>query len=123
MSRSGLGPSDLSRAGRITTGPGTLELGVIELGDGQARAAAVLFRALADPARVRIVNLLAASDGPVCACMFEPALGLTQATVSHHLKKLADAGLLDREQRGKWAFFSLNADGFERLAALVPRVR
>jgi ArsR family transcriptional regulator, arsenate/arsenite/antimonite-responsive transcriptional repressor len=46
-------------------------------------------------------------------------LGLTQATVSHHLKKLTDAGLLDREQRGKWAFFSLNPDAASKLAGLV----
>jgi ArsR family transcriptional regulator len=72
----------------------------------EARTAAV-FKALSDPARVKIVNLLASSNGPVCACDFIPALGLTQATVSHHLKKLTDAGLLEREQRGKWAYFSL----------------
>jgi ArsR family transcriptional regulator len=68
---------------------------------------AAVFKALSDPARVKIVNLLVSSDGPVCACDFIPALGLTQATVSHHLKKLTDAGLLQREQRGKWAYFSL----------------
>jgi ArsR family transcriptional regulator, arsenate/arsenite/antimonite-responsive transcriptional repressor len=68
---------------------------------------AAVFKALSDPARVKIVNLLASSDGPVCACEFIPELGLTQATVSHHLKKLTDAGLLEREQRGKWAYFSL----------------
>jgi ArsR family transcriptional regulator len=51
-----------------------------------------------------------------------PALGLTQATVSHHLKKLTEAGLLAREQRGKWAFFSLDDEAMARLATLVrPR--
>ena len=45
----------------------------------------------------------------MCACEFTPALGLTQPTVSHHLKKLTETGLLEREQRGKWAYFSLNA--------------
>lgn len=70
-------------------------------------ASAAVFKALGDPARVTIVKLLEASDGPICACEFVPALGLTQATVSHHLKKLTDAGLLEREQRGKWAYFSL----------------
>ena len=74
----------------------------------QAIATAELFKALSDPARVRIVNALAQSDEPVCACEFEPALGLAQSTVSHHLKKLTDAGLLAREQRGKWAYFSLD---------------
>src|SRR6186713_963249 len=85
----------------------------------QAEATAELFKALADPARVRIVNALAQSDEPVCACEFEPALGLAQSTVSHHLKKLTDAGLLEREQRGKWAFYSLNRDALRGLAELV----
>jgi ArsR family transcriptional regulator len=84
-----------------------------------ANATAALFKALADPARVRIVNLLATSGAPVCACEFVPALGLAQATVSHHLKKLTDAGLLDREQRGKWAYFSINPEARARLAGLV----
>jgi ArsR family transcriptional regulator, arsenate/arsenite/antimonite-responsive transcriptional repressor len=89
------------------------------LSDGEAEATATLFSALADPARVKIVNLLATSDEPTCACEFVPVLGLSQATVSHHLKKLTDAGLLDREQRGKWAFFSLNPDAAGKLAGLV----
>ena len=78
-----------------------------------------MFRALGDPARVRIVNLLATAAGPVCACEFEPALGLSQATVSHHLKKLVQAGLLEREQRGRWAYFSLQRDAAEKLAAVA----
>lgn len=92
------------------------------LNEEEAIATAELFKALADPARVRIVNALATTAEPVCACEFEPALGLAQATVSHHLKKLTDAGLLEREQRGKWAYFSLNADAVEQLASLV-RIR
>jgi ArsR family transcriptional regulator, arsenate/arsenite/antimonite-responsive transcriptional repressor len=87
--------------------------------DEEATATATLFAALADPARVKIVNLLATSEAPVCACEFIPALGLSQATVSHHLKKLTDSGLLDREQRGKWAFFSINPEAASRLASLV----
>jgi DNA-binding transcriptional ArsR family regulator len=71
------------------------------------------------PARVRIVNLLAARGIEVCACEFEPALRLSQPTVSHHLKKLPDAGLLDREQRSKWAYFSLNAEAAAKLGGLV----
>src|SRR5919198_603376 len=94
-------------------------LGAATLSDEEAEASAALFRVLADPARVKIVNLLATSDGPVCACEFEPALRLSQPTVSHHLKKLTDAGLLEREQRGRWAYFSLDADAMERLASLI----
>jgi len=89
------------------------------LDDEEAEATAELFKALADPARVRIVNTLAQRGEPVCACEFEPALGLSQPTVSHHLKKLTDAGLLEREQRGKWAYFSLRRDAVEKLAVIA----
>jgi ArsR family transcriptional regulator len=89
------------------------------LDEEEAVATAELFKTLGDPARVRIVNLLATSDEPVCACeMYEP-LGLSQPTVSHHLKKLTDAGLLEREQRGKWAYFSLKRDAVDKLAAVA----
>jgi ArsR family transcriptional regulator, arsenate/arsenite/antimonite-responsive transcriptional repressor len=73
-------------------------LGAAGLSDDQAEATARLFKALADPARVKIVNLLATSPEPVCV-ITEP-LGLSQPTVSHHLKRLLDVGLPDREQRG-----------------------
>ena len=95
-------------------------LGAAALSDEEAEATAALFRAVGDPSRVKIVNLLARGGGePVCACEFEPAVGLSQPTVSHHLKKLTDVGLLEREQRGKWAYFSLNQEAMERLASLV----
>jgi ArsR family transcriptional regulator len=68
---------------------------------------------------VKIVNLLARSGEPVCACEFEPALRLSQPTVSHHLKKLTEAGLLEREQRGKWAYFSLSPAASSQLEHLV----
>ncbi len=94
-------------------------LGAPALSDEEADSAAALFRALADPARVKILNLLATTEDPVCACEFEPALGLSQPTVSHHLKKLTDAGLLEREQRGKWAYFSLKPEATSQLERLV----
>jgi ArsR family transcriptional regulator len=89
------------------------------LDDEEALATAEVFRALGDPARVRIVNLLATSSEPVCACELYEPLGLAQPTVSHHLKKLVEAGLLDREQRGKWAYFSLRRDAVEKLAVVA----
>ena len=89
------------------------------LDEDEAVATAELFRSLGDPARVRIVNLLARSSEPVCACELYEPLGLSQPTVSHHLKKLTDAGLLEREQRGKWAYFSLKRDAVETLAAVA----
>ena len=89
------------------------------LREDEAAATAQLFKALADPARVKIVNLLARRNEAVCACEFVPALGLAQATVSHHLKKLTQTGLLEREQRGKWAYFSLNPEVATQLVSLV----
>ncbi len=94
-------------------------LGSPALSDEEAQASAALFHALADPARVKIVNLLATSDAPVCACDFEPALRLSQPTVSHHLKKLTEAGLVERDQRGKWAYFSLKPEASSQLERLV----
>jgi ArsR family transcriptional regulator len=85
----------------------------------EAEATAALFKAVGDPARVRIVNLLAGADESVCVCELIEPLGLAQATVSHHLKKLTDAGLLDREERGKWAYFSINSDAMARLSSLA----
>ena len=88
----------------------------------QAEGLANTFKALADPHRVRIVNLLANSLDPVCVCDFMPQLGLAQGTVSFHLKKLLSAGLLRRERRGTWAYYSLNREGLDRLAdALVAK--
>jgi ArsR family transcriptional regulator, arsenate/arsenite/antimonite-responsive transcriptional repressor len=89
------------------------------LSDEEAEATAELFKALGDPTRVRILNLIARSGVPVCACDLNEPVGLTQPTVSHHLKKLVDAGLLEREQRGKWAFFSLKREAVEKLAAVA----
>ena len=84
-----------------------------------AEATAAVFKALADPARVRIVSMLARSNEPACVCELFPQLGLSQATVSHHLKKLVQAGLLEREQRGVWAYYSLDRDGLERAANVL----
>jgi len=98
-------------------------LGASTLSEDEARAGAALFAALSDPARVRIVNLVATSDDPVCACHLIEPLGLSQPTVSHHLKRLVDAGLLEREQRGKWAYFSLTPEAGTRLAGLVDLAR
>jgi len=87
--------------------------------DAEIDRAARLFKALGDPARVKIALVLAASPDAVCACKFEPILGLSQATVSHHLRKLTAAGLLRREQRGKWAYFSLTPETVVELAAVA----
>ena len=98
-------------------------LGAPTLSDDEAEASAALFAAHADPPRGRIGKFVATSDDPVCACHLIEPLGLSQPTVSHHLKRLVDAGLLDREQRGKWAYFSLTPEAGTRLAGLVDLAR
>jgi ArsR family transcriptional regulator len=73
--------------------------------DAADRLAAAL-RVLADPARLRLLSMIGAHpNGEVCACELTGPLGLSQPTVSHHLKVLTDAGLIGREQRGRWAYF------------------
>jgi ArsR family transcriptional regulator len=94
-------------------------LGAPTLDEEEAIATADLFKTLGDPARVRIVNLIATRGEAVCACELYAPLGLSQPTVSHHLKKLVEAGLLAREPRGKWAYFSLKRDAVEKLAAIA----
>jgi ArsR family transcriptional regulator, arsenate/arsenite/antimonite-responsive transcriptional repressor len=89
------------------------------LSDEEVDATARLFRVLGDPARIRILNALANSSEPVCVCHLIEPLGVSQPTVSHHLKTLTEAGLLDREQRGKWAYFTLRPEAAERLASLL----
>jgi ArsR family transcriptional regulator len=86
------------------------------MSEEEARTSAIVFKSIADPHRVRIVNLLATAGEPLCVCDLTPLLGLSQPTVSFHLKKLVHAGLLDREQRGVWAYYSLNREALERLA-------
>jgi ArsR family transcriptional regulator, arsenate/arsenite/antimonite-responsive transcriptional repressor len=79
-----------------------------------------LFRVLGDRHRVRILNILLRADGEaVCVCEFTDQLGLAQPTVSYHLKQLTDAGLLDREKRGTFAYFRVRGDAMRRLHSLV----
>jgi ArsR family transcriptional regulator, arsenate/arsenite/antimonite-responsive transcriptional repressor len=78
------------------------------LGEKQAAELEAVMKALADRQRLRIVNMLLLAEGEaVCVCEFEPFLGLSQGTVSHHLRTLADAGLVEREGRGTRSYFSL----------------
>ncbi len=85
----------------------------------EAGATARLFKALADPTRVRIVNLLVNSAEAVCVCEMNAQFELAQPTLSHHLKKLVAAGLLTREQRGTWAYYTVNDDSLQRLTEIV----
>ncbi|WP_309103440.1 metalloregulator ArsR/SmtB family transcription factor [Microbacterium sp.] len=79
-----------------------------------AERVARVFKALGDPTRVRLLSLIAAGEGgEACICDLTAPIGLSQGTVSHHMKLLADAGLVSREQRGKWAYFSLNGGALD----------
>lgn len=88
--------------------------------DAAGRAASVL-RALAEPTRLRLISLIAAHGpgGQACVCHLTEPVGLSQPTVSHHLKLLVDAGLLIREQRGKWAYYSLVPGALAAAAATI----
>lgn len=81
-----------------------------------------VFRALSDPTRVRLISLLAAHPGhEACVCHLTDPVGLSQPTVSHHLKQLVDAGLLTREQRGRWSYYRIVDGALDALAdALTP---
>jgi len=87
----------------------------------RAEQLARVFKALGDPTRVRLLSLIAARDErEACICDLIPAVGLSQPTVSHHMKQLVDAGLVAREQRGRWAFYRLIED---QLTALSDALR
>jgi ArsR family transcriptional regulator len=78
------------------------------LGRGDAEELATAFKAIADPGRLQLLNFIARQPGAeACVCDLVEPLGLAQPTVSHHLKVLADAGLLERERRGTWMFYRL----------------
>lgn len=89
-----------------------------------AERLARVFKALADPARVRLVSLIAAADGgEACICDLTEPVGLTQPTVSHHMKLLVEAGLMHREQRGRWAYYRLVDGALTSLAQVLAPQR
>ena len=85
-----------------------------------AEQLAKLLKAVADPARLQLLALLKSSpEGSACVCDLTGPLGLSQPTVSHHLKVLKEAGLVLREQRGTWAWFSVDSDRLAELSVLL----
>jgi len=118
-------------------GPVTLELvPVAELGTGveacsiplvgepvsevNAAGLAQVFKALGDPVRIRLVSLISAHQGgEVCVCDLTTAFDLTQPTISHHLKVLRQAGIIDSERRGTWVYYRLVPAALDRVAALL----
>lgn len=90
------------------------------LGQAEAEAAAARFKALADPMRLRLLSHIAAADcADVCVCTLTEPLGISQPTVSHHMKKLVEAGLVTREQRGRMAHYSIVPEAFDHIRDIV----
>jgi ArsR family transcriptional regulator, arsenate/arsenite/antimonite-responsive transcriptional repressor len=90
------------------------------LDEEAATELAAVLKALADPVRVRLVSIIAgAPAGEICACDLPGLLNRSQPTVSHHLSQLVRAGLVGREQRGKWAWFRLRPDRFAAVRAAL----
>ena len=100
-------------------------LGEAALSDDEAAQLEQVFKALADRHRVKILNrLLSAGGEAVCVCDFEELLELKQPTVSYHLKQLLNAGIVERERRGSYAYFSLSPGALQRVGDLLtPAVR
>jgi ArsR family transcriptional regulator len=95
-------------------------LGASALSEEEAAELERVFKALADRHRVKILNrLLSAAGEAVCVCDFEELLGLKQSTVSYHLKQLLDAGIVLREKRGSFGYFSIAPGALERVGGLL----
>jgi ArsR family transcriptional regulator len=87
---------------------------------GQAAELARLLKALADPTRLRLVSMVAAHEGgEACVCDLTEPLGLTQPTISHHLKILVESGIFARDRRGVWAYYSLVPSALDALSAVL----
>jgi len=120
---------DVCQYVRVTTAPLKLidsvaascpPLSAGALDGGEAEALASALKVLADPARLRLLSLIQAQpEGEACVCHLTEPLGLSQPTVSHHLKVLRDAGLVEREQRGSWAYFRVVPDRLRSLVGLL----
>ena len=118
---------------RVTTAPDLQDRPLLPLGEAcctpllrqpvtadQAADLARLFKALADPTRLRLVSMVAAHDGgEACVCELTEPLGLTQPTISHHLKILVDAGIFTRDKRGVWAYYALVPSALDALSAVL----
>jgi ArsR family transcriptional regulator, arsenate/arsenite/antimonite-responsive transcriptional repressor len=90
----------------------------------QAADLARMLKALADPVRLRLVSMVAAHEGgEACVCELTGPLGLTQPTISHHLKVLVDAGIFTRDKRGVWAYYALVPSALDTLASVLTPPR
>jgi ArsR family transcriptional regulator, arsenate/arsenite/antimonite-responsive transcriptional repressor len=95
-------------------------LGAGALDEARADELAAVFKVLADPARLRLLSMVASAEsGETCACDLVEPSGRSQPTVSHHMSVLVDAGLVTREKRGKWAWYRLDAERLEQVKAAL----
>jgi ArsR family transcriptional regulator len=90
------------------------------LSEKQAERVAPLLKALSDPVRLRLFSLIASYEGgEACVCDLTPGFDVSQPTISHHLKVLHDVGLVTRERRGTWVFYTARADALSALSRLL----
>jgi ArsR family transcriptional regulator, arsenate/arsenite/antimonite-responsive transcriptional repressor len=108
----------MQEAAEIVCPPGCCAPGAPPLSAEGARELGVRFRALSDPTRLAIVNQLAGAE-EVCVCDLVPGSGLSQPTISHHLKLLRDAGLVTSERRGTWGYYRLVPEAIAELSAAL----
>ncbi len=104
----------------VTAGECSIPLVREPVGESAVAEMAQVFKALADPVRLRLVSLIGAHQGgEVCVCELTTAFDLTQPTISHHLKVLREAGIIGSERRGTWVYYRLVPAALERMAALL----
>jgi ArsR family transcriptional regulator, arsenate/arsenite/antimonite-responsive transcriptional repressor len=95
-------------------------LGVAALGESRAAELATMFKALGDPVRLRLLSLIASHPGgEACVCEISPTFDVSQPTISHHLKLLRSAGLLDCERRGTWVYYWVNPSALQHLSSVL----
>jgi ArsR family transcriptional regulator len=95
-------------------------LGVAALGESHAAELATMFKALGDPVRLRLLSLIASHPGgEACVCEISATFDLSQPTISHHLKLLRSAGLLDCERRGTWVYYWANHSALQQLSSVL----
>ena len=94
-----------------------------QLGDSaRAETIASAFKAISHPVRIRILDLLSRQSSPMCVCHIEARFTLSQPTISHHLRLLREAGLVDSERRGTWIYYAVRREGVEPLNSFVKSI-
>ncbi|MGW2049951.1 ArsR/SmtB family transcription factor [Streptomyces sp. NPDC001858] len=111
---------ELKVLGQDVSGGCCAELASAPLAEERAAELAKVFKALGDPVRLRLLSMIASREGgEVCVCEMTPAFELSQPTISHHLKLLRQAGLIDCERRGTWVYYWVLPDALDRVASFL----